>query len=75
MAILLSQSGETRDLIVCLEMLKEKQIMTLGCINKVDSFLANETDGGVYLNAGIERGVASTKSFTSQLIVLKLNTD
>lgn len=72
MAILLSQSGETRDLIVCLDMLKEKQIMTIGCINKVDSFLANETDGGVYLNAGIERGVASTKSFTSQLIVLKM---
>jgi len=71
-AILISQSGETRDLIVCLDILKENQIMTIGCINKVDSFLANETDGGVYLNAGIEKGVASTKSFTSQLIVLKL---
>jgi glucosamine--fructose-6-phosphate aminotransferase (isomerizing) len=72
LAILISQSGETRDLIVCLEILKEKQITTIGCINKVDSLLATETDGGVYLNAGIERGVASTKSFTSQLIVLKM---
>ena len=71
-AILLSQSGETRDLIVCMDYLREKYCLTLGCINKVDSYLAVKTDGGIYLNAGIERGVASTKSFTSQLIGLKL---
>ena len=71
-AILLSQSGETRDLIVCMETLREKNTLILGCINKVDSYLAVKADAGIYLNAGIERGVASTKSFTSQLVGLKL---
>lgn len=71
-AILLSQSGETRDLIVCLEELNKKYSLVLGCINKVDSYLAKKTTCGIYLNAGIERGVASTKSFTSQLVALNL---
>ena len=71
-AILLSQSGETRDLYNCIEILKKQNILTIGCINVIDSLLSREVDCGVYLNAGKEVGVASTKSFTSQLIVLNL---
>ena len=44
----------------------------MGIVNKVDSLIAREVDCGVYLNAGIEMSVASTKSFTSMLIVLML---
>jgi glucosamine--fructose-6-phosphate aminotransferase (isomerizing) len=70
--IFLSQSGETRDLINCLDICKKLNIVTLGVVNVVDSYIARETDCGVYLNAGREVGVASTKSFTSQVIVLTL---
>lgn len=70
--IMLSQSGETRDLIRCLDIVKNKTIYTIGVINVVDSLLARETTCGVYLNAGIEHAVASTKSFTNQCIVLSL---
>ena len=72
LAILLSQSGETRDLYNCLSILKKRGIVTLGCINVPDSLIAQEVDCGVYLNAGKEIGVASTKSFTSQLVILCL---
>ena len=72
MAILLSQSGETRDLYNCLSILKKNGVVTLGCINVPDSLIAQEVDCGVYLNAGKEVGVASTKSFTSQLVILCL---
>ena len=72
LAILLSQSGETRDLYNCLSVLKRRGVVTLGCINVPDSLIAQEVDCGVYLNAGKEVGVASTKSFTSQLVILCL---
>ena len=72
LAIFLTQSGETIDLYYCLEFCKNKGINTLGIVNKVDSLIAREVDCGVYLNAGIEMSVASTKSFTSMLIVLML---
>lgn len=71
-AIFLSQSGETRDLIQCLNICKKQSINTIGVVNVVDSYIARETDCGVYLNAGREVGVASTKSFTSQVVVLSL---
>ena len=71
-AILLSQSGETRDLYNCLTLLKEKNILCIGVINVINSLIAREVECGVYLNAGPEIGVASTKSFTSQLVILKL---
>lgn len=65
----LSQSGETRDCIRLLHNLPADTI-TIGIINVVGSLLARETDCGVYLNAGREVGVASTKSFTSQSVAL-----
>lgn len=70
--ILLSQSGETRDLYQVLQIAKEFNIITIGIINVVDSLIAREVDCGIYLNAGKEVGVASTKVFTAQIIVLML---
>jgi glucosamine--fructose-6-phosphate aminotransferase (isomerizing) len=70
--IFVSQSGETKDLINCLNIIKDKDCISIGVINCVDSFIAREVDCGVYLNAMREVAVASTKSFTSSLIVLYL---
>ena len=70
--ILLSQSGETKDLHRCLEIAKNYDLITIGVVNVVDSMIARESSCGVYLNAGREVGVASTKSFTSQAVVLTL---
>lgn len=70
--ILLSQSGETKDLYNCLEVGKQKNIFLIGVINVVDSMIAREVNCGCYLNAGREVAVASTKSFTSQVIVLSM---
>lgn len=72
LAILCSQSGETRDLCEKIDMLRATNCITLGVINQVDSQIANAVDFGVYLNAGREVGVASTKSFTSMVIILSL---
>jgi glucosamine--fructose-6-phosphate aminotransferase (isomerizing) len=71
-AILLSQSGETKDLHRCIDILNEKDILKIGIVNVVDSMIARETDCGIYLNAGREVAVASTKSFTNQSIVLTM---
>jgi len=68
-AVFLSQSGETRDLYKSLELCKSKNLFTIGIINVVDSLIARTVDCGCYLNAGREVGVASTKAFTSQVIV------
>jgi len=68
--ILLSQSGETRDLLNVID--NNPNLFKCGIINTVGSSIARMTDCGVYLNAGIEVGVASTKSFTSQVICLML---
>ena len=70
--ILLSQSGETKDLHRCIKIGKDNNLFLLGVINVVDSMISRETHCGCYLNAGREVGVASTKSFTSQCIVLSL---
>ena len=70
--VLLSQSGETKDLHRCLEMCKDTDVITVGVVNVVDSLIAREVDCGCYLNAGREVGVASTKSFTSQVIILSM---
>jgi|LauGreSBDMM110SN_4_FD.fasta_scaffold05163_4 glucosamine--fructose-6-phosphate aminotransferase (isomerizing) len=70
--ILLSQSGETKDLHRCIQIAKENDLITIGVVNSVDSLIARETDCGVYLNAGREVAVASTKSYTNQCIVLTL---
>ena len=70
--LLLSQSGETKDLHRCIEIAQSNDAITLGVVNVPDSLIARETDCGVYLNAGREFAVASTKSFTCQCIVLSL---
>ena len=70
--IICSQSGETRDLINTLEICKKFDCITLGVVNVVDSMIAKMVDCGVYLNAGVEKAVASTKSYTSMLVVLSL---
>jgi len=70
--ILLSQSGETKDLHRCVDIAKELGLMMIGVINVVDSAIARDVQCGVYLNAGKEMGVASTKCFTSQVIALSM---
>jgi glucosamine--fructose-6-phosphate aminotransferase (isomerizing) len=70
--IFLSQSGETKDLHRCIQIAKDQNLITIGVVNVVDSLISRETDCGVYLNAGREVAVASTKSFTNQCIVLTL---
>jgi glutamine---fructose-6-phosphate transaminase (isomerizing) len=72
LCICCSQSGETRDLIKSIHICKSKTCILLGCINVVDSVIALEVDCGVYLNAGQEIAVASTKSFTSTIVILSL---
>ena len=70
--IFLSQSGETKDLHRCIQIAKDYELYTIGVVNVPDSLIARETDCGVYLNAGREVAVASTKSFTSQCIILSM---
>ena len=72
--ILISQSGETADTLAALREAKKRGATTLGIVNVVGSSIARETDAGVYVHAGPEIGVASTKAFTSQLTVLALIT-
>ena len=70
--ILVSQSGETKDLHRCIDIAKKNNIITIGIINVVDSLIAREVDCGIYCNAGKEVGVASTKAFTSQVVCLSM---
>ena len=70
--VLVSQSGETKDLHRCIEIAHRGNAVTIGVINVVDSLIAREVDCGVYCNAGKEVGVASTKAFTSQVVCLSL---
>tara|TARA_A100001011_G_scaffold140444_1_gene148409 strand:- start:376 stop:2199 length:1824 start_codon:yes stop_codon:yes gene_type:complete len=72
LCIICSQSGETRDLINAIEICKKNKCITLGIVNVVDSLIAQSVDCGIYLNAGRENAVASTKSFTSMLIAISL---
>lgn len=71
---LISQSGETADTLAALREAKSKGASVLGICNVVGSTIARESQGGVYIHAGPEIGVASTKAFTSQLVVLSLIT-
>ncbi len=68
----ISQSGETADTLAAVREAKRKGVLALGICNGVGSTIARETDGGVYIHAGTEIGVASTKAFTSQLVVLSM---
>ncbi len=66
----ISQSGETADTLAAMREAKAKGATVLGIVNVVGSTIARESQGGVYVHAGPEIGVASTKAFTSQLTVL-----
>lgn len=66
-ALIISQSGETADTLACVEELKRRGVHTLGLVNVVGSTIARTVDGGIYLHAGPEISVASTKAFTNQV--------
>jgi glucosamine--fructose-6-phosphate aminotransferase (isomerizing) len=68
----ISQSGETADTLAALREARSKGAGVLGIVNVVGSSIARETDAGVFIHAGPEIGVASTKAFTSQIAVLGL---
>ncbi|MEP6620034.1 MAG: glutamine--fructose-6-phosphate transaminase (isomerizing) [bacterium] len=74
LCVVISQSGETADTLAAMREAKRRGAKTLGLVNQVGSTIAREDDGGVYLHAGPEIGVASTKAFTSQVIALALLT-
>jgi glucosamine--fructose-6-phosphate aminotransferase (isomerizing) len=74
LAIAISQSGETMDTLWAMREAKMKGARALGVCNVVGSTIARESDGGTYLHAGPEIGVASTKAFTAQVTVLALMT-
>ena len=70
----ISQSGETADTLAAIREAKRRGARTVGLVNVVGSTIAREVDGGIYLHAGPEVGVASTKAFTSQVAALALVT-
>lgn len=70
--IVISQSGETADTLAAMREAKSKGALVLGVVNVVGSTIARESDAGVYIHAGPEIGVASTKAFTAQVTVLTL---
>ena len=70
----ISQSGETADTLAAIQEAKNRNATVLGICNVVGSSIARETEAGVYIHAGPEIGVASTKAFTSQVTVLSLLT-
>jgi len=72
LVFVISQSGETADTLAALREVKAKGANVLGITNVVGSTIARETDGGTYIHAGSEIGVASTKAFTSQVTILTL---
>src|SRR6188474_3567456 len=74
LCIVISQSGETADTLAAMREAKHRGARTLGIVNVVGSTIAREADGGIYIHAGPEIGVASTKAFTSQVIALLLLT-
>ena len=74
MALAISQSGETADTLAAMREAAQRGVPTMGVVNAVGSTIARDTDFGVYLHAGPEIGVASTKAFTSQIVALALFT-
>jgi len=70
--IAISQSGETADTLAAVKLAKERGATVLGICNVVGSSIPRETDGGVYIHAGVEIGVASTKAFTAQVTILTM---
>ncbi|MEX2325375.1 MAG: glutamine--fructose-6-phosphate transaminase (isomerizing), partial [Gemmatimonadaceae bacterium] len=74
LCIVISQSGETADTLAAMREAKNRGAFTYGIVNVVGSSIARESDGGIYVHAGPEIGVASTKAFTCQVIALLLFT-
>src|SRR5215510_1074278 len=74
LVLVISQSGETIDTLAAMREARRRGSRVLGIVNVVGSTIARESDGGVYIHAGPEIGVASTKAFTSQVTVLALLT-
>ncbi len=74
LVLVISQSGETADTLAAMREAQHKGARALGICNVVGSTIARESDGGVYIHAGPEIGVASTKAFTSQVAVLSIIT-
>jgi len=74
LCIVISQSGETADTLAAMREAKARGARTYGIVNVVGSTIARESDGGIYVHAGPEIGVASTKAFTSQVVALLLFT-
>ena len=74
LCIVISQSGETADTLAAMREAQRRGARTLGLVNVVGSTIPRESDGGMYLHAGPEIGVASTKAFTSQVVALALLT-
>jgi glucosamine--fructose-6-phosphate aminotransferase (isomerizing) len=74
LCIVISQSGETADTLAAMREAKRRGARTLGIVNVVGSTIAREADGGIYIHAGPEIGVASTKAFSSQVVALLLFT-
>ena len=72
LVIAISQSGETADTLAAVKKAKNKNAFTMGIVNVVGSSIARETDCGIYMHAGPEIGVASTKAFTIQVVILTL---
>ena len=70
--VAISQSGETADTLAALREAKEKGALAMGVVNVVGSTIARETDAGIYIHAGPEIGVASTKAFTCQIATLTM---
>ena len=70
LAVAVSQSGETADTLEAMKVARERGARVVGVVNAVGSTIARESQGGIYLHAGPEIGVASTKAFTSQLAAL-----
>src|SRR5512141_2150749 len=70
LVIAVSQSGETADTLASMREAKERGARVMGIVNAVGSTIARDSDFGIYLHAGPEIGVASTKAFTSQVVAL-----
>src|SRR5215212_3096013 len=74
LCIVISQSGETADTLAAMREAQRRGARAIGIVNVVGSTIARESDGGIYIHAGPEIGVASTKAFTSQVVALALFT-
>jgi len=72
LTVAISQSGETADTLEAMRAARAAGSRVVGLVNVVGSTIARESDGGIYLHAGAEIGVASTKAFTSQIVALAL---